>query len=168
MTMRERVTFRPETEDDAEFLYGIYANTRDQEMRMVDWPDQQKEEFLRSQFRAQTLHYKQNYISADYSIILVDGQPAGRLYLHQDPGDLRIMEISLTPQYRGTGIGTMLLREIMDRAATAGNIVSIHVEQFNPALRLYERLGFKAVDTNGVYYLLQWRGAEQSQEALTT
>jgi ribosomal protein S18 acetylase RimI-like enzyme len=161
MTMRERVTFRPETDADAEFLYGIYAGTREQEMRMVDWSDEQKEEFLRSQFQAQTLHYKNNYIDAEYSIILVDGQPAGRLYLHQDPGDLRIMEISLIPEHRGSGIGTLLLREIMDRAAAAGHIVSIHVEQFNPALRLYERLGFKAVDTNGVYYLLQWRGDER-------
>ena len=166
MTIRERVTFRPETEDDAEFLYRIYAGTREQEMRMVDWPDEQKDEFLRSQFHAQTLHYKNNYIDAEYSIILVDGQPAGRLYLHQDPGDLRIMEISLIPEHRGSGIGTLLLREIMDRAAAAGHIVSIHVEQFNPALRLYERLGFKAVDTNGVYYLLQWGGTEQPQEAI--
>ena len=29
-------------------------------------------------------------------------------------------------------------------------------ESFNPALRLYQRLGFEHVDTNGVYYLMRW------------
>jgi ribosomal protein S18 acetylase RimI-like enzyme len=158
-TMRERITFRPETDDDAEFLYRLYASTREQEMRMVDWSDEQKETFLRSQFSAQTQHYRGNYIEAEYSIILVDGQPAGRLYLHQDPGDLRIMDIALAPEHRGSGIGSMLMGEILERAAAAGDIVSIHVEQFNPALRLYERLGFKPVETNGVYYLMHWRSA---------
>lgn len=162
--MRERITFRPETDDDAEFLYSLYAGTREQEMAMiVDWSDEQKEAFVRQQFAAQTLHYKKNYLRADYSIILVDGVPAGRLYLHQDPGDLRIMDIALAPEHRGTGIGTMLLREVMERAAAAGDIVSIHVEQFNPALRLYERLGFKPVKENGAYYLMEWHGGRRAQ-----
>jgi ribosomal protein S18 acetylase RimI-like enzyme len=165
-TMRERITFRPETGHDTEFLYRIYASTREQEMQMlVDWSDEQKEAFVRDQFAAQTNHYQKNYVDAEYSIIQLDGAPAGRLYLHQDPGDLRIMEIALAPEYRGIGIGTMLLREIMDRAAAAGDIVSIHVEQFNPALRLYERLGFEAVKENGPYYLMEWRGGGERRIA---
>lgn len=155
--MRERISFRPESEDDAEFLYRIYASTREEEMRMVDWTDAQKDEFLRAQFGAQTLHYRKNYDGAEYSIILLDGQPVGRLYLHQQPGDIRIMDIGLAPEHRGSGIGTLLLREIMDRAAEAGHSVSIHVEQFNPALRLYERLGFGKIGEHGVYYLMEWR-----------
>jgi ribosomal protein S18 acetylase RimI-like enzyme len=35
--------------------------------------------------------------------------------------------------------------------------VTIHVEVFNPALRLYERLGFKKVAENGPYHLMEWR-----------
>jgi ribosomal protein S18 acetylase RimI-like enzyme len=160
--MRERISFRPETDDDREFLYRLYVSTREQEMRMVPWPDEQKSSFLRMQFNAQTTHYKKNYTDADYSIILVDGKPAGRLYLHQQTRDLRIMDIVLAPEWRGSGIGTMLLREIMDRAGTAGDSVSIHVERDNPAMRLYERLGFRPVNEYGVYYLMEWRLASPS------
>jgi ribosomal protein S18 acetylase RimI-like enzyme len=154
--MRDRISFRPETDGDAEFLYRLYASTREQEMQMVPWPDEQKEQFVRGQFAAQTMHYKKNYTEADYSIILLDGEPAGRLYLHQEPDDLRIMDIAIAPEHRGSGIGTLLLKEILERAGAAGHSVSIHVEQFNPAMRLYERLGFKTIDENGVYYLMKW------------
>lgn len=153
--MTDNITFRPETSDDESFLYRLFVSTREQEMRMVPWPDEQKVAFLRMQFDAQTLHYHKNYSGAEYSIILCNGTPAGRLYLHQQPRDLRIMDIVLAPEYRGSGIGTRLLREILDRAAAAGHSVSIHVEQENPALRLYERLGFRSIGTNGVYFLME-------------
>jgi ribosomal protein S18 acetylase RimI-like enzyme len=155
--MRERISFRPETSDDAELLFLLYASTREQEMQMVDWPPGQKEEFLRSQFDAQTRHYKKNYDGAVYSIILVDGVPAGRLYLHERSDDLRIMDIVLTAEHRGSGIGSILLGDILERARGANQSVSIHVEQYNPALRLYERLGFRSIDTNGVYLLMKWQ-----------
>ena len=155
--MRDTITFRPETDDDAEFLYRLYASTREEELKPVPWSDEEKEQFLRQQFGAQTAHYRQHYADADYSIILVDGAPAGRLYLHQRPSDVRIMDILLAPEYRGKGVGTMLLQEILDRAAANGGSVSIHVEQDNPALRLYERFGFRQIDTFGVYLLMEWK-----------
>ena len=159
MVNRARITFRPESADDAEFLFRLYASTRQSEMEMVPWSAEAKETFLRQQFEAQTDHYQKNYDGAEYSIILLDGRPIGRLYLHQTSGDLRIVDIALVPDVRGQGIGAMLLREILDRAAAEGNIVSIHVEQFNPALHLYERLGFTKVSAYGVYFLLEWRAA---------
>lgn len=163
--MRDRISFRPETAEDEPFVYRLYVSTREPEMRMVDWPDEQKAAFLRMQFSAQTRHYKTHYADADYSIILLDGVPAGRLYLHQKPGDLRIMDILLAPEYRGAGIGEILLREILERAEAAGNSVSIHVEQENPALRLYERLGFRQIDTFGVYLLMEWKPGAEAQAA---
>ncbi|HEX9983025.1 MAG TPA: GNAT family N-acetyltransferase [Thermoanaerobaculia bacterium] len=155
---RERITFRPETDADADLLYQLYSSTREEEMKMVPWNDAEKEGFLRQQFQAQTAHYKQNYADAEYLIIQLDGLPVGRLYLHDSAADLRIMEILLAPSQRGSGIGTMLIREILERARSAGKIVSIHVEHFNPAVQLYERLGFKRKDSYGVYYLYEWSG----------
>lgn len=163
--MRDKISFRPERPEDESFLYRLYVSTREPEMRMVSWPDEQKAAFLKQQFGAQTIHYKTHYAGADYSIVLYEGKPAGRLYLHQKPDDLRIMEILLAPEYRGSGIGTMLLRDILDRAEAAGHSVSIHVEQENPAFRLYARLGFRQIDTFGVYRLMEWKPGAQAQPA---
>ena len=80
-----------------------------------------------------------------------------RLLVDRRPEDIRVVDVSLTPEYRGKGIGTMFLRELLNEAEASGKSVSIHVEHFNPAMRLYERLGFRRIDTHGVYHLMEWR-----------
>ena len=158
MISRERITFRPETEEDTPFVLRLYASTRQPEMDAVPWPAEEKERFVLQQFEAQRLHYRKYYSDAELLIVQLDGLPIGRLYLHRTGNDLLIIDISLMPEVRGQGLGGMLLREIQDRAA-AGEVVSIHVEQFNPALHLYQRLGFVKVKTYGVYDLMEWRPA---------
>lgn len=137
---------RPATDDDAELLLRVYASTREEELRRVSWPDEQKAEFLRMQFDAQARHYRAHYAGATYDVILVDGAPAGRLYLYRLPRELRIMDVALLPEFRRRGIGERILRDLFADADQHGQLVSIHVEHLNPARRLYERLGFRAVD----------------------
>lgn len=155
--MHETIGFRPETDDDREFTAKLYISTREEELRPVEWPETQKLAFLRQQFEAQRLHYRQNYDAAEYSIILDGDVPIGRLYIHRRPEDVRVMDIALMPEYRGRGIGAMLVQNILDAAAAEGKSVSIHVEMNNPAMRMYERLGFKQIDSYGVYHLMEWR-----------
>jgi ribosomal protein S18 acetylase RimI-like enzyme len=155
--MRETITFRPETADDYAFLERLYASTREEELRPVAWSEEQKAEFLAQQFAAQCAHYREHYADAVYSIILENGKPIGRLYLNRLADDLRIMDIALVAEARGRGIGGMLVRELLEEAGAQGKSVSIHVEMNNPALRLYERLGFRQLDSYGIYLLLEWR-----------
>ena len=109
------------------------------------------------QFDAQRKFYESEYPGAEFQIILVAGEPAGRLYIHRRDQEIRIMDIALLPEFRGRGIGTMLLNEILAEGERAARPVTIHVESFNPAQRLYQRLGFVQVANNGVYHLLEWR-----------
>lgn len=152
------VTLRPIREEDMELLFRLYASTRAEEMSMiVDWTDEQKEAFLRMQFQAQHAWYQEHYIGAQFDLLLVDGAPAGRLYVHRREAEIRLMDISLLPELRGSGIGTQLLRELMSEAEAAGKSLTIHVEKYNPAMRLYLRLGFKPIEDRGPYDLLEWR-----------
>ncbi len=143
------------TEEDLPFLYAVYASTREEELAPVPWTTAQKEEFLRFQFSAQHQHYQQNYAGASFDLILLDGQPAGRLYVARWKTETRIVDIALLPEYRNLGIGTCLLNELIDEAQRAGRAVSIHVEQNNPAMGLYRRLGFQPVSEYGVYVLMR-------------
>ena len=81
--------------------------------------------------------------------------PVGRLYVDRWPREVRIVDISLLPEHRGRGLGGALLAAVFAEADAAGKPVSIHVERFNPALRLYTRLGFAFREDKGVYLLLQ-------------
>ena len=47
--------------------------------------------------------------------------------------------------------------DLLVEAARANVTVFIHVEKNNPALRLYDRLGFRAIEDKGVYLFMEWR-----------
>jgi ribosomal protein S18 acetylase RimI-like enzyme len=150
------VALRPCEDGDAEFLYQLYASTRQEELAVVPWSDAEREAFLRSQFALQHRHYHETMPDAEYDLILREGEPIGRLYLHHRPDELRVVDLALVPEHRRQGIGSALLRRLQAAAASDGKSLSLHVEQFNPALNLYVKLGFRAVNHEGVYLLLEW------------
>jgi ribosomal protein S18 acetylase RimI-like enzyme len=138
------------------FLQTVYASTRQEELSVVPWTDEQKSEFLAWQFEAQHIHYMKHYPDADFELILKKGKPIGRLYQEEWRSEIRIIDIALLPEYRGKGIGTRLLKDIQATARKKGLAVSIHVEHNNPALSLYRRLGFVKISEEGVYWLMKW------------
>ena len=148
---------RAETAEDEEFLFTLYASTRAQELALTNWSDEQKTQFCRQQFSAQTIHYRQHNPAAQFSVILRAGARAGRLYVNREEGKIHIIDISLLPEHRGAGLGTLLLRDLQAEAAHANQPLSIYVEKFNPALRLYQRLGFCPKRDESVYLLMEWR-----------
>ena len=151
---QHEIRLRPITEADAPFLRELYGSTRAEELAPVPWSEEQKRAFLDMQFRAQTVHYAQHYGDGEFLMIEEGERPIGRLLLHRTAGEIRIIDISLMPEARGRGIGTKLLHDVLAEADASKRRVSIHVENFNPARRLYERLGFRYVETNGVYHLM--------------
>jgi ribosomal protein S18 acetylase RimI-like enzyme len=150
------LTFRPITEADLPFLARLYASTRTEELAVAPWTDDEKAAFLDTQFRAQHAHYQKYYPEADWLVTMRDGEDIGRLYVERWPNQHCIIDIAFLPEHRGKGLGEALLRDLMDEAAAAGKDVSIHVEKFNPAMRLYRRLGFATEDDKGVYDLMRW------------
>lgn len=155
--MAPTITFRPITAQDEPFLYRLYASTRQEELALTDWDEEQKQSFLKMQFAAQHEYYQENYTETSFDMILVDGCPAGRLYVARWPEEMRIVDIALLPEYRNSGIGSGLIRDLLREAAQERLPLRIHVECFNPALRLYYRLGFQKIADKGVYHLLEWK-----------
>ena len=124
---------------------------------VTDWTDEQKEWFVRMQFQAQHAWYQEHYGDAQFDLVLMNGVPAGRLYVHRRATEIRLVDISLMPELRDGGIGSALLRELMAEAEAAGKPLTIHVEKYNPAMRLYLRLGFKPIEDRGPYDLMEWK-----------
>jgi GNAT superfamily N-acetyltransferase len=156
------ISLRPARDADESFLATVYASTREEELSVVDWPDTQKAGFLRMQFAAQHRYYHEHYHDTTWDVILLDGQPVGRLYVARWAEEIRIVDIALLPPYRNAGIGSRLIHDLIREAADASKPLRIHVEQYNPALRLYQRLGFTPIGNHGVYLLMQLKSSKQA------
>ena len=157
MTDRADISLTPASADDRALLARVYASTREEELSATSWSEAEKAAFCQSQFDAQDSHYKLHYTGAEYLLIHLRDQPVGRLYVVRWAREIRIMDIALLPAFRRQGIGSHLLGGLIAEAGAAGKLLSIHVERFNPALSLYQRLGFALAEDKGVYLLLQWQ-----------
>lgn len=156
------IQLRTITEADLPALFDIYASTRAEELALVpDWTEEHKAAFLTQQFLAQHQYYQEFYKKAEFYIIEYNNQAIGRFYIHWNYSaqEVRIVDIALLPDFRSKGIGTYFIKDTFQKAAALHKSVTIHVEYNNPALKLYERLGFcKIGEFNSVYYLMEWKG----------
>ena len=150
------IGLRPAVPADEPFLYRVYASTREEELRPFDWDGDQKAAFLTMQFRAQSSSYRQNFPARDTTWSSSAVNPSGRILVHRGADEICVVDIGLLPEYRNQGIGGALLKAVLDEAAEAGKPVRLHVESFNRAVRLYERLGFGPIRTDGIHVEMEW------------
>ena len=157
--MRPEISLRPITENDRDFLYNLYANSRETELAQVVWQQMpmDKTTFLTSQFEAQHHHYTTNFIGANFSIVMWNDKPIGRFYIDHRQEEIRLLDIILLPEYRNQGIGSAFLTNILDEAKQMSVPVRLHVEYDNPAMNLYQRFGFYCLEDKGVYKLMEWQ-----------
>jgi len=142
-------------DDDLDFLFRVYADTRAEELAQTGWPADQQLGFLKMQFDAQHSHYQKHYPEASLDLVLLGDQPVGRLYVSRWETQIRIVDIALLRDKRGRKIGSQLIATLIAEAKSKGLEVSIHVEKNNPAKQWYQRLGFEIIEDKGVYDLMK-------------
>jgi GNAT superfamily N-acetyltransferase len=151
------LTFRPAVAADDGFLFQLYASTRADELAPLGWNAAQRDTFLRGQFTAQRAHYRATFPQAKHSIVLLGKVIVGAWMVDRTPEEVRLVDLALLPQYRGHGIGTRLVRSLIDEARTAQRPLRLHVLKHSPAARLYNGLGFTPTGENGLYLKMEWR-----------
>lgn len=149
------VRLRAVTPADEPFLLRVYGSTRAEELARVPWPLEQRVAFVRMQHEAQDRHWRERFPHAERSVVLVGGEPAGRLYVDRGPDEVRVVDVALLPEFRGRGVGGELLARLAAEAARAGRPLRLHVVDGNPARRLYLRLGMRVVGREGDRELLE-------------
>ena len=151
-----------EARDEA-FLRALYYSVREAELSVTNWDERTRRAFTDSQFDHQDRWYRSQYAGAKLLVIERAVEPIGRLYLHEMPGELRLMDIALVPARRNAGLGTALIEWLKELAALEGRAVTLYVETFNPARGLYARLGFAEESIEGYYVRCRWTpGAARS------
>ncbi|GAA4875144.1 GNAT family N-acetyltransferase [Ferrimonas pelagia] len=151
------VRLRPVQVSDRPFLQRLYYSLREEEFEQAQVTPADRLHFLEQQFQAQQHHYFTHYCTDHFYLVEIGAVPAGRLFVDYWRDQIRIVDIALLEPYRGKGIGGQLLNQVLSEGRARHLPVTIHVEKYNPALALYQRLGFEVIGvTNEVYYLMQW------------
>ncbi len=150
-----KIKFRAVTNSDFAFLRKLYRSTREDELNATGWDEDQKDKFIDFQFNAQHSHYLVSFKGTDFLIIVMNRTDIGCLYLWRKENQILIIDITLSEKYRGKSIGTKILTGLIEESNKTGKKLNLHVEQNNPALKLYERLGFRIKDDTRVYYFME-------------
>lgn len=159
------LTLRPVTKKDDPFLLEVYASTRAEELDQAEWQEGQREVFVRWQFDLQRREYDARFPDARYELIVIDGEPAGRIWTGEDKEQIRLLDIALLHQFQRRGAGTLLLKRLMKEAERAGKLLRHMVFVLNnDAHRFYERLGFVIIEDLGAYKHMEYRPVEKKAE----
>ena len=98
-------------------------------------------------------------------VAIVGGKPVGAVWIRTFQGELKgcgvvdehtpEIAIALFEEYRGKGIGTQMMEQMIALMKSEGYTqVSLSITKGNPAIRLYERLGFQTIDENEEDYIM--------------
>lgn len=150
------ISLRAVRPEDRGFLLRLYTESRREELSVVPWPEDAKAAFLADQFRLQDEHYRTRYDNAELLVIEREGRAVGRFYVHRSPGEIRLMDIIVDECERRQGIATQLFDDLMRESGETGVPIGLHVEPHNPAKRMYERFGFRFVESRGAYDYLRF------------
>lgn len=154
------VSLRPFRPEDQDFLFRLYAGTRQQEVSAWGWSSAQQETFLRMQFNAQQRGYEMTYENAEHQIVILEDDASeenriGRIMVLRAQGAVLLVDISLLPEYRGRGIGGGLIQDWVEQCNKDKFVVRLQVLKTNPAQRLYERLGFLKMGEDELYFQME-------------
>jgi ribosomal protein S18 acetylase RimI-like enzyme len=154
---------RPERAEDRDFRLRLFLDSRLPEFALLERSvgAATYQQVMRMQFEAQTVSYRTNFPRARFDIIELDGEAIGRIVVDRPGGMIHIVDQAVTPGLRNRGIGSAIMRALMDEAATCELPVRLKVASSNdPSMRLYLRLGFEPIETAPLYLEMEWRNVE--------
>ncbi len=150
-TVAGPLCLRPAKTGDRDFTLRLYiASTRPYLP-----PEPDPDRWLRRRFA-------DVYRRSQSSILCLNGAHAGWLQFEEARRSFILRQIHLVEEYRGQGIGTALLHELVEHAASQGKDVALRVMKGNPAQALYARLGFETVRTDDLRVHMRWQAAGQA------
>lgn len=150
------VSLRPETPADEPFLRAVYASTREEELNLTGWDHATRENFLDLQFRAMCQGYRSMFPHGEFSIILLDGAPAGRMVLNRDERTLHLVDLAVLPSFRNRGLGTQLIERVLSEARATRRRVQLEVQKGGRPRGLYHRLGLRMFEETETFEFWEW------------
>lgn len=136
-------TFRAASEADYPWLWALKRQTMRPYVEQMwgGWDEEAQEEFFR-----------RNFLPSTIRVIVVEGRDVGLLHVEREPAALFLANVQILPEFQNRGLGSAVVRRVMDEAHTAGLPLRLQVLKSNrPARRLYERLGLEVTEEGSMH-----------------
>lgn len=147
-----KIILAPATEADLKFVENVYISTRIDEFAMIGWDEEQLRQFLAMQNNIQKQAYSHQFPDAENLIICLEKEKIGRLIVNRNTNELRLVDISLLPQFQNLGVGTKIIKDLLNEAKEKKLPLTLTVARNNPAaFRLYQKLGFQITGEDEMY-----------------
>jgi hypothetical protein len=160
LTTKPGLTLRPERPDDEALLFRIFVASKALEFDGMPLPQHQKDFLLERQHISQLYNWRHLFPGLEQWIVESDGEPVGRLIFSLLPDEILVHDLSMLPGRRGVGGGRTIIKDVVfAEAIRTGKIVRGSVTPYNPARRLYARLGMTELPPAGNSPMigLEWR-----------
>jgi ribosomal protein S18 acetylase RimI-like enzyme len=149
---------RPALPQDEIFLYDLYIAVRGPLFAQAPMSAAQRDELLRMQCRAQMASYAHQFPNSCYHLILLDGNPVGRLWVAPGEQEWVLVDIAIHPSRQSKGLGAAVVQQVQREAEKVKRPIRSTVDRFNTgSLRFHQRLGFQIVREDMIQYYMEWQ-----------
>ena len=143
------VSLRPATAADAEFACDTTRETM-REYTVATWGEWKEDDARR--------RVAENIAAGETRIIELDGVPIGIQTVTRNPECVQLLQLFIRPGHQNRGIGSKLIRQLLDQARAEGLPLRLRVLRVNPAFALYRRLGFRVVQEAPERFFMEHSG----------
>lgn len=159
--LEKNISFKEENTSDKEFLLSLYASTREEELSYTTISQIEKKKFINMQFDLRQSDYKKNYKNAEFLIIKRKKQNIGRIVVDEKADTIHLVDIAILKKLRGKGFASLILKQLITNAYKGKKAFKLSVAMDNQnAIKLYNKLGLKVVETKNNYYHMQTSNKE--------
>lgn len=151
LEMELMITKRPATDADTEFARTVHHTA---------YYDVIVQQFGSFNEKMQDDFFFKSWKPETHEILLSDGIEAGYISIEYFPDHIVAHELVLLPEFQGKGIGSKLLKEVLEEAKIKHIPVQLRVLKKNIAQDLYRRLGFKDIGENETHIHMEVKPTE--------
>lgn len=145
-------SLRPAAPEDLAFIHALrVSGLREYVDQVWGWDDAE-----------QLARFQHRFVATRYKVIVVGGRDIGAVAVDWAEHEVFLADIEILPEWRGRGLGTAAISDLIAAAARCRLPVALQVLRVNPARRLYERLGFQIVGETATHYRMCTMPAEPS------
>jgi len=141
----ELIRIRSAAPEDREFLWSLHLETmRDYVHKTWGWDDIWQRE-----------RFDENFDPARLQIIEYEGRAIGYISVERPGNEIFLAAIEVAPEFQNNGVGTYLVRNLMEDSDKLNLPARLLVLKVNRARRLYERMGFERTGETPTHYVMR-------------